>query len=73
MYFKELRILSWEIGLQKAFDEDWKKGAITFQGARQNASTDGKLAYRLLLGTGKQDETAQVGKYTEYICVFVVV
>ena len=50
------------IGLQKAFDNDWKNKFITSEGVRQEASADGKLAYKLLLGTGDPDETAQVAQ-----------
>ncbi|CAB3986668.1 patched homolog 1-like, partial [Paramuricea clavata] len=55
-YFKD-----WLEGLQKAFDNDMKKGAITLnKRVGPKASTAGKLAYKLLMGTGRPNETAQL-------------
>ena len=57
-YLKILILLY--LGLQKAFDKDWENGAITYTECYPNATSDGKLAWRLLLGTGEPHETSQV-------------
>lgn len=45
----------WLIGLQKAFDRDWKNGCITQERWYKNASDEGILAYKLLVQTGHVD------------------
>lgn len=43
------------LGLQKAFDRDWKRGSITQERWFPNASDEGILAYKLLVQTGHVD------------------
>ncbi|XP_066906859.1 protein patched isoform X2 [Halyomorpha halys] len=45
----------WLIGLQKAFDRDWKRGSINQERWFPNASDEGILAYKLLVQTGHVD------------------
>ncbi|NP_001310737.1 protein patched-like [Parasteatoda tepidariorum] len=45
----------WLIGLQKAFDEEWKKGCITQENWCSNATDDSIMAYKLLVQTGRID------------------
>ena len=45
----------WLLGLQEAFDNDWKKGCITRENWFLNASDEGILAYKLLVQTGRVD------------------
>ncbi len=45
----------WLLGLQEAFDKDWKNGCITRENWFPNASDDGILAYKLLVQTGRVD------------------
>ncbi|KAG1667437.1 Protein patched 1 [Nymphon striatum] len=45
----------WLLELQKAFDDDWKKSAITTERWFANASNQGILAYKLLVQTGHVD------------------
>ncbi|KAK8775125.1 hypothetical protein V5799_031529 [Amblyomma americanum] len=45
----------WLLGLQKAFDRDWKHGCITREQWFPNASDEGVLAYKLLVQTGRPD------------------
>uniref|UniRef100_A0A1B6DUL2 SSD domain-containing protein n=1 Tax=Clastoptera arizonana TaxID=38151 RepID=A0A1B6DUL2_9HEMI len=45
----------WLLGLQKAFDKDWKNGCIVQERWFSNASDDGILAYKLLVQTGHVD------------------
>ena len=45
----------WLVGLQEAFDNDWKKGCITRENWFTNASDEGILAYKLLVQTGRVD------------------
>lgn len=45
----------WLISLQIAFDRDYKLGMITQEHWYRNASTDGILAYKLLVQTGHVD------------------
>ncbi|XP_071538022.1 protein patched [Panulirus ornatus] len=45
----------WLIGLQAAFDRDWRDGCITQETWYKNASDDGVLAYKLLVQTGHVD------------------
>lgn len=45
----------WLINLQNAFDRDYRQGMITTEGWLKNASTDGILAYKLLVQTGYVD------------------
>jgi len=45
----------WLLGLQEAFDRDWKNGCITRENWFPNASDDGILAYKLLVQTGRVD------------------
>lgn len=45
----------WLLGLQEAFDKDWKNGCITRENWFSNASDDGILAYKLLVQTGRVD------------------
>lgn len=43
-------------GLQDAFDKDWEKGDITYEGWTKNASDDGVIAYKLLAQTGEKEQ-----------------
>ncbi|KAJ8011970.1 hypothetical protein DPEC_G00063850 [Dallia pectoralis] len=45
----------WLLGLQAAFDADWKAGRITRDNYR-NGTEDGVLAYKLLIQTGSKKE-----------------
>lgn len=45
----------WLVSLQAAFDRDFKLGTITQEHWYRNASTDGILAYKLLVQTGHVD------------------
>ncbi|XP_066986955.1 protein patched [Macrobrachium rosenbergii] len=45
----------WLIGLQNAFDHDWRTGCITQETWHSNASDEGILAYKLLVQTGHAD------------------
>uniref|UniRef100_T1IK20 SSD domain-containing protein n=1 Tax=Strigamia maritima TaxID=126957 RepID=T1IK20_STRMM len=45
----------WLKGLQDAFDEDWTNGCISQEWWYKNASSDGVLAYKLLVQTGQVD------------------
>lgn len=45
----------WLVGLQQAFDRDWRTGCITQEHWHSNASEDGILAYKLLVQTGHVD------------------
>jgi len=45
----------WLMNLQRAFDRDWKNGAITQERWFNNASDEGILAYKLLVQTGHVD------------------
>ncbi|XP_075216920.1 protein patched isoform X2 [Lycorma delicatula] len=45
----------WLIGLQKAFEHDWRRGSITQERWFSNASDEGILAYKLLVQTGHVD------------------
>ncbi|KAA0201753.1 hypothetical protein HAZT_HAZT001986 [Hyalella azteca] len=45
----------WLLGLQKAFDKDWKNGCINAERWHSNASDDAVMAYKLLVQTGHVD------------------
>ncbi|CAG2100407.1 unnamed protein product, partial [Medioppia subpectinata] len=45
----------WLLGLQEAFDRDWKNACITRENWFANASDEGILAYKLLVQTGRVD------------------
>ncbi|KAK8750193.1 hypothetical protein OTU49_015294, partial [Cherax quadricarinatus] len=45
----------WLVGLQAAFERDWRDGCITQETWNNNASDEGVLAYKLLVQTGRVD------------------
>ncbi|XP_030628941.1 protein patched homolog 1 [Chanos chanos] len=55
-YFRD-----WLLGLQQAFDRDWKAGRIT-QSSYRNGSDDGVLAYKLLVQTGRRDKPININQ-----------
>lgn len=55
----------WLLGLQRAFDQDWSRGAITVERWYPNASVDGVLAYKLLVQTGHVDNPIDKSRVSE--------
>ncbi|XP_046661166.1 protein patched isoform X1 [Homalodisca vitripennis] len=55
----------WLIGLQKAFDRDWKNGCIVQEWWFKNASYEGILAYKLLVQTGHVDNPIDRSQVTQ--------
>ncbi|XP_069156937.1 protein patched [Procambarus clarkii] len=55
----------WLIGLQAAFDRDWRDGCITQETWHTNASDEGVLAYKLLVQTGHVDNPTDQSLVTQ--------
>ena len=55
----------WLLGLQKAFDRDWQRGAIVADKWHANATDEGVLAYKLLVQTGHVDHPVDKSLLTQ--------
>ncbi|XP_063841882.1 protein patched-like [Scylla paramamosain] len=55
----------WLIGLQAAFDRDWRDGCITQETWHKNASEEGVLGYKLLVQTGHVDNPIDTSLVTQ--------